>query len=397
MRGTVALAVVLGLALRVAAALFGPETSVTRPEFDHYGTIAAQMAAGNGFAFSPGNPTAAKPPGYPAFLAGLRLIGGEGRAAVVAAQLALALASLLLILPLARMAGPETVPWAAFLWALHPFLLYLPSTYLSENLFLPVACLVFLVGAWWLSAPSLPRAALVGALIGATIYIRPVLAPMAILLPLLGGKPVADRRIATAGVMLAAALAVTAPWIVRNAVVMDRFPVFTTHGGLTLWGGNNEAVADGRWLTPEKYPWEKEGKAPRWWEALPETSRDRAFRDLSTGWVWDHPGEWLARMPKKILRLWGPTKGSGDPTWGAWYDRAGWLQWGATVPPFLLALLVGGIVPRPLSRVTWAAVITVTLMAAIFYGDVRFRLPVEPLVIVGAAALFRRVIVRRAG
>lgn len=394
MRRTVLAAAVVGLLLRAVVAMLGPETSITRQDFDDYGAIASQMVAGNGFALGPGQPTAAKPPGYPAFLAGVRLLGGEGRWAVAGAHLVLSFAGLLLITALARQVGPETVPWAAALWAIHPFLVYLPATYLSENLFIPVACVVFLAGCWWLSSPGYRRAALVGALVGASCYVRPVLVPMAVLLPLLGGRPVAGRRIATAGVMLAACLAVTAPWVVRNAVVLGHFPVFTTHGGLTLWGGNNAAVSDGRWLAPEKYPWEREGAEPEWWKALPETGRDRAFRERSLRWIAGHPWEWLRGVPKKILRLWGPTKGSGDPTWGVWYDRAGWAQWLATIPAFFLAMLVGGIVPRPLSRVAWAAVLTASLTAAVFYGDIRLRLPVEPLVIVGAAALLRRVLVR---
>ena len=56
---------------------------------------------------------------------------------------------------------------------------------------------------------------------------------------LLSSRAPYRQRLWLAGAFVLSAGVVLAPWAIRNACVFDRFIVTTTHGGYTLWLGNN--------------------------------------------------------------------------------------------------------------------------------------------------------------
>ena len=64
----------------------------------HYAALAGNLTHSGVFALTPGQPTSMRPPLYPAFIAGLwRLTGQESLQLVRAAQIALSLASVVLL------------------------------------------------------------------------------------------------------------------------------------------------------------------------------------------------------------------------------------------------------------------------------------------------------------
>jgi 4-amino-4-deoxy-L-arabinose transferase-like glycosyltransferase len=90
---------------------------------DGYDSLAANLAAGNGYRFYPDTaPTLMREPGYPLLLAGVRLVFGDSLTAVKIVNLLLALATALLVLKLA--ARFTSRQWAmmaaALLFLFHP-------------------------------------------------------------------------------------------------------------------------------------------------------------------------------------------------------------------------------------------------------------------------------------
>src|SRR4051812_2915659 len=92
-RRTLAIAFLVGLALRLAilANTAGLTTKIVDEQ--QYSQIARSIVAGHGFGWGPGQPTSIRPPLYPALLAGIWAMSPDNLQAVRLVQIALGLAT----------------------------------------------------------------------------------------------------------------------------------------------------------------------------------------------------------------------------------------------------------------------------------------------------------------
>ncbi len=381
----------------------GLNTSPKGDEADYH-AIATHLAAGGGFVASDvEGPTARRPPAYPVLLSFLYRVTGTNAAAGRIAQVVLGVLVVWLTARVARAwFGDGAAVWAGWLAALNPFLIFLSGYLLTENLYL-----VFMLGAIGLAPKatafgrvSPARAAAMGALLGFAALTRPsglpVLEWMLAAALLFGVASWKDRFVRVA-ITAAVFGLVMAPWLVRNARVVGA-PVLTTHGGTTFYQGNNEKVA----TTPE---W-RGGVAPL--EVLPgydriaglgELERDREAWRLGKEYLRTHPGQVPSLVFWKLARCWRlkSDMGLSGIRSGWWFNSHSWL---GKLAAQLDVGMVYAIVAMPLfviglwiTRRSWrellfgyGVIVVHTVVAVCFFGSLRMRIPVEPIICVFAAA-----------
>lgn len=355
---------------------------------------------------------AVRMPLYPLFLA---LFAGAGLSGVLAAKLAQAvvgaagagIAWWLADRALGRAAGLA----AGLLVACDPFGVFFSNLLLSETLF--TAVLLGLAACGWMlvstdSPPACggdgdgrepgPAAAaragrrVFAALLGFTalgpvaVLIRPSAAGLVPLLWttvawLLVRSP--RRRLAPALIICPAFFGVLLlPWGLRNQRLLGAWAWLSTNGGATLYDAQGPQ-ADGR-------------SDQRFMEELPEliglgeVERDRVLANLAWEQMQRDPGRVIRLAGLKLARMWNPFPNVAEYSGGA----AGWA--GAAYSILLYTGAVAGVVlvvrqrkqapgPPRLQVLIWVPVVYFALLHAIYIGSVRYRVPLMPLLAIGAA------------
>lgn len=410
------------VAILIAAALLrvvfsgfvvGFDTSPKADEADYH-AIATSFVSGHGFSDPGGHPTARRPPLYPAFLAALYAVFGPDPLAGRLAQVLLGIAVVALTAAVARRLFDRRVALAAAaLAALNPFLAFISGYLLTENLYM-----VLLLAALWLApgpravmqAPRRRALAAAALLAGATLT-RPAGLPVfewVIAAVLLLGSLSWRARLGRALVMAAAFAVVVAPWHARNAVVMGGW-VLTTHGGITFYQGNNHKVVD--------IPSWRGGVAPL--EALPrydelagmdEVSRDRMAWRFGQEFLRYQWREIPGLVKWKLIRFWRlrSDMGLSGIRSGWWWSKdstlgrvaanvdVGFAYAAVAIPLFVAGLWITRRRWRDLALL-YGIVAVHTAVAVVFFGSLRGRLPVEPVICIfaGAAATAAFGAVRR--
>jgi hypothetical protein len=389
-----ALIVALGLAVRLVYALLVMRGVPVRGDGEQFHTLANQLAAGDGYVqplrISPDpTPTADKPPLYPLALTGPSLLGLTSVAAhrVVSCLMGAVLVAGAGLLG-RRVGGDRAGLIAALLAAVYPMLWVLDGSLRSESLYAPLIAFTLLRAYRVLDRPTLGRAAVLGALVGAAALTR----TEALLLLVLLAVPLATllprgARLRTLAACCAACGIVLAPWVVRNWATFDT-PLLSTNSGSLLYGANCDAAYYSGLI----------GTWPCYPSAVERTGdeADVAARLRRTGvdYAQDHAGRVPAVVGVRVLRawdLWSPRSATRLEASIADRDltahRLGVLAYWLLLPLAAAGAFVIRRRGQPL-RLLLAPLALVTIVAALGYGTTRFRVPAEvSLVVLAALAL----------
>jgi 4-amino-4-deoxy-L-arabinose transferase-like glycosyltransferase len=379
-----ALIIAAGVALR-AAAIAGFQHS---PESDElaYRSMALSLVKGDGIVDGMGN-RAMYNVGYPLFvLAPVFFFLGENLLAARLVNLVLGAAAVALTYMVAKEAGAGRLGrlLAAAIWAL-----YLPASVYGVYLFKENLMTPLMLGVVWCALRLIKersyRAALAcGALLGLLALTGNaalcLLGPVAVAL-LCTPAPVRQRSALFAS-MLAAAIVVAAPWMVRNLRAIGA-PVLNTNGGFNLYLGNNPA-ATGFFMSIGDTP-----RGPTW-QALRKTGEVQASETLKAeaiAWIREHPGEFLSLALRKAAYFWTPPfhEGKGQASTAETAVRIMWaIQFLALIAAALGSLFFASLRNRTLA-VLWLAIACYTAVHMLFYVIFRYREPIMPLLGVIAA------------
>jgi 4-amino-4-deoxy-L-arabinose transferase-like glycosyltransferase len=278
-----------------------------------------------------------------------------------------------------------------------------PNLWINDGLLLPETLAVVATAAALLFTYRLMRtaalryAALLGVACALAMLSRGELALLVPLLAVPATLMIKDigwwQRLRVGGVVVLAAAVLVAPW---QAFLLYRFerPTFISYGdGGVIAGANCDATYSGfligSWLglcRPER-----ESREP----SVAAAQR----RDLGRDYMRDH----LDRLPivvaARVGRLWGVYRpfqmarfsvAEGKPRWAS---LAGWWMFWPLVGLGAAGAVVlrgRGVALLPLLT----PLVLVTVVAAMFYGLVRFRAPAEPSVVVLAAVALEAAFVR---
>ena len=410
------------LALRVGSAWFatGPHA---RPTSDPatYDTVAWNLARGAGFSLEGAGgsyPTAFVPPVLPWVTSLLyRLVGHDYFAAVLLGCVIGSLVPLVLAAFAARMFGARVGRLAGWLAVVHPLLLYFCGHLLTETPFTVTLLLALLLSAEWVKAPRPGRALGAGIAWGLAALTRPTALALPLLVAVWAWGPLGfalsprGRLRQVALLLLGLALAV-GPWTLRNALVMHAFVPVTTGAGGALLVGNNA----GAWTDPAN----RGGGSNDLWEelvrteyrGLSETETDVRARARAVAFLRGHVAEWPAMAAAKLARFWRLSASAAPAHAERWVAPSLRELARAVDPLFLwsiaalpLALWGLGLSLRGPRRWFQSLSLWVILyfswLGVVFFGSLRMRGPIEPLVILFAAAglddLARRLQARRSG
>jgi 4-amino-4-deoxy-L-arabinose transferase-like glycosyltransferase len=399
-------AIAIGLVVRLTILATTADLGTKIADEEHYSRIADNIVSGNGFAWSPGEPTSIRPPLYPALLSAVWASSGvRNLQAVRAWQIAIALASTGLIYLLGTMLyRPNVGVIAAAAFWLYPSYIFYNFLILTETLFtfLLVALMVLLIKL--VRSGSLPIALACGATLGFAALTRSVLWPMPLVLcpavALLLRAP-AMRRITVAALVLAGYAAVVAPWAVRNTRVQGVVTVVDTMGGINLRMGNYEYTPDDRmWdavmLTGDQN-WIHGYRPPRPDAIVTEGMKDKWAQRKAVEFMRQHPAETLRRSFIKFADFWGLER-----------DFVAGVQHGLYSPPvwtvavvglaifvsYVVVVLFGALGLWLASPKDWRAQLIILLPAAtilaghtLAFGHARYHLPLIPLLAVFGSAL----------
>jgi len=399
---TVLVSLALGARFLFCFEVVGFHAPLRGDEVDYH-RLAVSLASGQGFVNAYGEATAARPPLYPLVLAGAYRLFGEraetGR--ILQIVLGAAIVFLSYILSKKLFSEPVAITATAFI-ALSPSLIFISSYLLVENLYILLLLIFLVLFSDGIEQPVSYRRCFVGGLVlGLSSLARPNAFPFTLFVVgscvLFGRDPFASRLVKSI-VILAACFTALVPWMLRNEARFGEPVLFTTHGGLAFYQGNNQVVND----VPNYHG----GVAPL--EALPgwdgiknmrdEIARDREARRLGMLFIKENPKLVPRMLVRKFARFWrfaGDVGLSGVKS-GWWWDKGRFLGKLASsidvffvfsavsIPLFLLGLAATFRRYRTLMFL-YGIIVMHTLTALMFFGSLRSRMPVEPVIAIFAA------------
>jgi len=356
-------------------------------------------ASGDGGSPTRLQPTAYRPPLYPWMLAAWGWVDGVGLASIAVLHAVAGVATVLLVYRLSQ--AWQLGGWgfgAAVLTACDPILLNQSSRVMTET----VAALLAVLGLWGLtrlaSALTVSRALLAGGLVALAALCRPTF--------LVWGAAVAGaslltlrspfrRRLWLAGSFVLAGGVVLAPWAVRNALVFQQLIVTTTHGGYTLWLGNNEEYYGFLDRAGWGDAWDSQRldeQYLRFRREFPDDERraDRWAYEQGVAAIRRHPASFVKACVVRVGSLWGlvPHQIAASESAGQRWARYAVGAWYAVV--LALAVVGVGFLGRKLLVQPWLAglllCLSFTLMHTVYWSNLRMRAPLMPVVCLAAAA-----------
>jgi 4-amino-4-deoxy-L-arabinose transferase-like glycosyltransferase len=411
---------VLALALRLAFALAIERGDLAFDDQLFYQWTANALSEGRGFIGLDGNATARWPPAFPFLLSLVYRVFGSDPTNAEVLNAVIGAATVPLVYLAARRAFDRPVALvAAAAFAVMPGQILYAESILAEPLytFLLVAMLAMLV--------ALPdrrwAAAAIGLVIGVAALTRGeglvlVAVPVVVWW---GAMPRRELLVRTGLVVVVAALTVV-PWTVRNASAVDAFVPVSTNGAQTFWAGHNPTANGG-----PTYP---RGEIYAELQDLPperfEVEQARLLRREALEYMFEHPLRELTLVPRKVLYLnLGDSRAIQPRRSLAGGDGRGVLAtpgvtpvvvrsanvavllgvvadvaWYTLLALFVLALVVLWPVlwRNPIGRAGIAlTAISLVLYGFVLYGNFRYRMPLQPVMIMLAALLVTRVWVNR--
>ena len=386
-----------------------------------YDTVAWNLARAMGYQLEANGayyPTAFVPPGLPFVLSLLYRVVGHSFLAAVLLMCVIGACVPPLVRRLGRtMFGPSVGTTAGWLAVAHPLLVFFSGYVMTEPLFSVMLLVAMMGSVSWLKTPRTNLALGAGFLWGLTVLTRPTALPLPVVVALWAWAPLGfmlstQERIKQVAMLMLGMVLVIAPWTVRNAVALHAFVPVTTGGGRSLLDSNNALVwhdaaqRGGAIAVLTTEPWATRFKD------LSEVQVDRAAGQEAWAFITANLQEWPSVAIAKLARLW--RWNAFTPSTGDWFTGHAGL--GAVLrrvdPLMVWSLLMWPLAAFGLWRTVRGTrrhfqmlplhvIALFTIGSTLYWGALRMRVPVEPLVVlyagVGLARLIWRIRVKRAG
>ncbi len=388
----VALLVRVGMAARFVGLDSPPDFDANPDQLD-YEWGAYQLVSGNGLVTESGQPTATRTPGTALSLAPAYLVVGRSFTAGRIWFCTLSAATCLVVAWIAwQVAGRGAALLAAVILAVYPGHAYYAMHFVSEvpyGLFLPLAVALtihqYRHGGRWI-------AILAGACWTMAIYSRPqllLLVPLSLLGILLALPVLLRYRAALCqqwlpilrlwAVQVAVVAVLLTPWFVRNAIVVGK-PVMSTIAGQGMWGSHNPLTfADPTY----RGDWVRMSDLEAQFGALPEgeVARDAEASRRGRAAALSHWDQMPTLVMYKLGRFLSPFLATTNATVRIAFAAA----WLAIAPLVVVGAWQGWRTSRAATIVLLAPMLATLVTVILFYGSIRFRDSIAPLLVTLAA------------
>lgn len=373
------------------------------------GNIAHSLAAGEGFS-SPfrvdTGPTAWLPPMYPLLLAGIfRIFGVYTFHAFIAAASLNVIFVTFACVPIffagKRIGGLRVAAGAAWLWAVFPNAILIPvQSMWDASLAALLVALIFWATLALAESSRVRDWCGYGLLWGITLMTN---ATLVALLPLLLGwlayRAHKQQRPWLAHMALSTGIAILCclPWTVRNYEVFHSFVPLRSGFGLQLWLGNNDDAKD--IFRAELHPIYNSDERARYIQ-MGETAYMQEKQQQAMQYITTHPAHEVHLIGTRIISVWS----GGTPTPIQDFLRIPSL-WFRFVLLFNVVVATGAllgilVLVRSGSAYAFPAAIFPVVFPWAYYLTLvlpRYRLPIDPIVMVLTAVAFQRLLRLRSG
>ncbi len=296
---------------------------------------------------------------------------------------------------------------AAALAAIYPMLFLSEATLMSESLYVLLVTLLLLCAYRAYDDPRPARFVVLGVVAGAATLVR----AEGLLLGALVATSVvvalrsitARQRFAKIGIAIGVSLLVVAPWAIRNTLQFHAFVPVSNNAATLVDGANCDATYGGAQLglwretfSGNRVPI-SQSQAQACFQGFdisdPHFDEAKASStDLHAGasYAFHHLGSLPKVAAVRVLRTWGVYSPSQQVSFESLEGRPRAWQMRGTIMYWVLAPLaiVGAVLlrrrRRPIGPLV-APAVTVTIVAALTYGQQRFRIAAEPAILVLAA------------
>ena len=291
-------------------------------------------------------------------------------------------------------AGERAGLIAASIAAVYPFLWVADGSLLAESFYA-----AFMAAALWLAlrfirTRSLADAAWLGLAAGAAALSR---GEAILLVPLLF-LPLAwrERSLKAAAVMLAGFALVVGPWTARNLVKFEQPVLISTNSNSVFAGANCDPVYHGDLIG--LWSFACYGKV----KPGDESQQAVEYRKQGFDYARDHAGRLPLIAAIRFARVWDLYRPLQQVQYEFLEGRSRWASRAGLVMyyPVLLLAIAGVVLLRRRRFPVWpflAFAATVSFVAVTVYGITRFRIAVEPALIVLAAVTLEHLAKRRRG
>ena len=400
-----ALLLVLATALPRLAALLHERGSIVVSNVEKGDVFARTYLAHGTYGFIPGHPSAYTQPLYGWFLLPLYWIFGRHWEVVGLAQIAVACCTTLVVWQIGRRwLEPGAGLVAGLIVAVHPYLVW-HDVHMNREILdhLLAACIVYLTlrcAERFTAGPALALGAVLG--LGILGNVRLEALPFVVL-----GYLAWRRRslsLVSALAVLAGAAILVMPWVIRNRADVGCWAVTTD--ARALWKANNPhtyaTLKSGQWIDhvpqPKSFPPTPQDVYDHWRatgvvQPYDECAQMSEFQSKVISFWRHHPGAKAKLVPLDLEWFWQPqVVGVTDrPGQGTWLDTMRFYAEPAyTVALYVLAAFGLFVVGRRFAVLAVALLAYQTLVAALFVGETRYRVPWDFLIaLLAASALLR--------
>ncbi len=404
-----ALAAVLAVALAVRLAFVRtvPQNLAYADERE-YQALALEMQRSWDYVNDAGQPAVYWPPGYPYFLGAVYRVFGPSIAAARAVQAVTGAITCLLVYLIAGRLLRErrAAVLAAAFTSVYPLSVYTASTLYPAVLqtFL-LACVIYLTilakdlyrdrGASAAAMVAAPAAGLAGA---CSAFVGPSAVPALICAAAWLAWPAGPSfrrglwsRLALAILLLAPLVIAVGAWSHRNSRDFGRPVAISANGGFNFWLGNHPDVTatTGNRMTPNM----REELGAVYAEYRNPAVRDSVLFQMGLRYASSDPGRFVRLSAAKALNFWRlyPQPMTEVQTAEGKEKWLSLLSYGLLLP-FGAVWLARSLGRSGGARLILLVLISYTLVHAAFISKVRFRVPVDPYILVYAAGAILAIV-----
>jgi len=320
-------------------------------------------------------------PGYPLLVSTIFTFFGHSLVVIRLTHALLGGLVCVLILRIgSKLFGPSTGILSALYFAIYPPHVYYSREIVSENLLLLCSLLAVLFFFNAVTIPKLKNAVLCGTFLGIATLVRPEAGGIVVCLItfLVFFSPFQCKvRLFTSTVVVLSMILVLSPWLMRNYALSGRL-ILSSLSGEVFWGGNNEhTLNEPEWRGYWMYPHKMEGfdlvRAEK-----NEIRRDQIRWRLGLEFLNDHKADIPRLVYYKVKRFYSVM------VQGKTETIVLILSFGLLLPFILIGFfvsLVKFLRTRSPGVVLHMIVVYYNLLAIVFWGSNRFRLSIDPFLI----------------
>lgn len=368
---------IIALALRLVYAFLLKTDQLYFPDSMQWDQIALNFLSGKGLIVGP-DALAVRMPLYSIFLSGIYFIFGKSNLlAVRIIQAFISAFTCVLIYFIATSVFRDNrhkekiSRIAALISAFYPFFIYYSGAILTETLFIFLTCLIILF-------LSKKKFFLTGIFLGLAILCRAetLLFSFLMVVGLFFFVP-PKNALKNSLIILVIMFVILSPWITRNYMLFGKFVPLSTTGGWTFWEGNN--------------PWNKTGGPCQPLPGVPEISnmneveRDAFLKAKTVEEIKKDPKRIFRLSVKKFFRFWNIKLNTTDPNYSS--PRNNILSILSFGPVLMLSIIgfISSFWNKKNLIFIYLLIFYIMSINLIFVSSIRYRLPIEPYLIIFAS------------